>query len=258
MYFTERAKAVPVNLKGDIPIPPFMTKNILIVNHNIDEAKSIRNRLASSTTNAVCAYTIEEALDAFSKMNFCLVVLDAGMSASDDHNLLKVMRESKTMPILVLSSHSDHSERIHAFNAGANAYMGKPYTDDECLAQAHALMRNYIALNPQSELCYTIAFGNDLVIDPETRYVTLQGQELRLTPKEYDLLIWLATNPGKVYSCDQLYDHVWDELAIGNVDAIIKYHIKSLRKKMTASNAEHIKNVWGIGYRFANATELRV
>ena len=168
------------------------------------------------------------------------------------------MRESKTMPILVLSSHSDHSERIHAFNAGANAYMGKPYTDDECLAQAHALMRNYITLNPQSELCYTIAFGNDLVIDPETRYVTLQGQELRLTPKEYDLLFWLATNPGKVYSCDQLYDHVWDELAIGNVDAIIKYHIKSLRKKMTASNAEYIKNVWGIGYRFANATELRV
>ena len=136
--------------------------------------------------------------------------------------------------------------------------MGKPYSDEECLAQAHTLMQLYMDMNPQADLCYTIAFGNDLVIEPETRYVTLQGQELRLTPKEYDLLFWLATNPGKVYSCDQLYDHVWDELAIGNVDAIIKYHIKSLRKKMTASNAEYIKNVWGIGYRFANATELRV
>ena len=83
-----------------------MLKNILIVNHNIDEANGIRSRLASSTTNAVCAYTIEEAMEAFSKMNFCLVVLDASMSASDDHNLLKVMRESKTMPILLLSSHS--------------------------------------------------------------------------------------------------------------------------------------------------------
>lgn len=250
-------KAVPVILKGETKSPTTpMTKNILIINHNIDEANAIRTRLASSTTNAVCAYTIEEALDAFSKMNFCLVVLDASMSASDDHNFLKVMRESKTMPILVLSSHSDYSERIHAFDAGANAYMGKPYTDEECLAQAHALMRNYIALNPQADLCYTLAFGNDLVIEPDTRYVTLQGQELRLTPKEYDLLFWLASNPGKVYSCGQLYDHVWDEFAIGNVDEVVKYHIKSLRKKLTVSNAEYIKNVWGIGYRFANAAEL--
>lgn len=234
-----------------------MLKNVLIVNHNIDEANGIRSRLASSTTNAVCAYTIEEAKDAFSKMNFCLVVLDASMSASDDHNLLKIMRESKTMPILVLSSHSDHSERIHAFNAGANAYMGKPYTDEECLAQAHALMRNYISLNPQTDLCYTLAFGNELIIEPETRFVSLQGQELKLTRKEYDILFWLASNPGRVYNCEQLYDHVWDELAVGDVKQVVQYHIKSLRKKLTVSEAEYIKNVWGVGYRFANAIELR-
>ena len=196
-------------------------------------------------------------MEAFSKMNFCLVVLDASMSASDDHNLLKIMRESKTMPILVLSSHSDHSERIHAFNAGANAYMGKPYTDEECLAQAHALMRNYISLNPQTNLCYTLAFGNELIIEPETRFVSLQGQELKLTRKEYDILFWLASNPGRVYNCEQLYDHVWDELAVGDVKQVVQYHIKSLRKKLTVSEAEYIKNVWGVGYRFANAIELR-
>ena len=235
-----------------------MTKNILIVNHNVNEAICIKERLDSPTTTVMCAHTIGEALAAFGKMEFCLVILDADMSASDDHNLLKAMRNSHTMPILVLSSHANSAEKIHAFNAGAHAYMGMPYTDEECLAQAHALMQLYVNVHPENKLCYTLAFGNDLVIDPETRYVTLQGQEIRLTPKEYDLLFWLATNPGKVYSCDQLYDHVWDELAIGNVDAIIKYHIKSLRKKMTASNAEYIKNVWGIGYRFANATELRV
>ena len=73
-------------------------------------------------------------------MKFYLVIHDAAMSASDDHNILKAMREAKTMPILVLSFHADHSERIHAFNAGAHAYMGKPYTDEECLAQAHMLL----------------------------------------------------------------------------------------------------------------------
>ena len=234
-----------------------MTKSILIVNHNIDEAKNIRDSLASPTTKAVCAHTIEEALEAFKCNNFCLVVLDSALSASDDHNILKAMRAAKTMPILVLSSHADHTERIHAFKAGAHAYMGKPYTDEECLAQAHTLMQFYIDMNPQSEICYTLAFGKDLIIEPETRQVMLQGSELRLTRKEYDLLFWLASNPGKVYSCGQLYDHVWDDQAAYNVDEVVKYHIKSLRKKLTVSNAEYIKNVWGIGYRFASATELR-
>ena len=234
-----------------------MPKNILIVNHNIDEANEIKERISSPVTTAICVTTIDEALDAFSKMNFCLVVLDAAISASDDHKILKAMRAAKTMPILVLSSHADSTEKIHAFNAGAHAYMGKPYTDEECLAQAHTLMQLYMDMHPESDLCYTLAFGNDLVIEPETRYVTLQGQELKLTRKEYDLLFWLATNPGKVYSYNQLYDHVWDELAVGDVTQVVKYHIKSLRKKMTSSEAEYIKNVWGVGYRFANATELK-
>ena len=234
-----------------------MLTNILVVNHDVDEANGIKKRLASPTTTVVCAYTLKEALDAFSKTKFCLVILDAAMSASDDHNILKAMREAKTMPILVLSSHSDHSERIHAFNAGAHAYMGKPYTDEECLAQAHTLLRLYRDMNPQSELCYTLAFGKDLIISPDTRSVTLQGAELKLTRKEYDLLFWLASNPGKVYSYSQLYDHVWDEFSVANVEEVVKYHIKSIRKKMTASDAEYIKNVWGIGYRFANESELK-
>ena len=118
-----------------------MTNNILIVNSDIEEATSIKNRIASSSTNAICAHTIGDALSSLMKMEFCLVILDAAMSASDDHNLLKAMRNSHTMPILVLSSHADSAEKIHAFNAGANAYMGKPYSDEECLAQA--LLRSH-------------------------------------------------------------------------------------------------------------------
>ena len=235
-----------------------MTKNVLIVNENLDEANIIRSGIASTNTNAICVRTIREALIAFSTMDFCLVILDAAMSASDDHKILKAMRTSKTMPILVLSSHADHTERIHAFNAGAHAYMGKPYTDEECLAQAHTLMQLYIDTHPKSELCYTLAFGNDLIIEPDRRRVRLQGRDLRLTKKEYDLLFWLASNPGKVFSCDQLYDHVWDDFAIGNVEEVIKYHIKSLRKKLTTSSAEYIKNVWGVGYKFSNDIETRI
>lgn len=233
-----------------------MITNILIVNQNIDEAKSIKTRLASSDTNAVCAYSVEEALEAFSKSEFSLVILDSAISASDDYNILKAMRAARTMPILVLSSHADHSERIHAFQAGAHAYMGKPYTEEECLAQAHTLMQLYIDMNPQkNDLCYTLAFGKDLIIEPDTHRVLLQGRELKLTRKEYDLLFWLASNPGKVYTCGQLYDHVWDDQSAFNVEEVVKYHLKSLRKKLTTSNAEYIKNVWGIGYRFDKVAE---
>ena len=227
-----------------------MTKSILIVNHNIDEALNIRKSLASPTTNAVCAHTIEEALEAFKCNNFCLVVLDSALSASDDHNILKAMRAAKTMPILVLSSHADHTERIHAFNAGAHAYMGKPYTDEECLAQAHTLMQLYVDMLPESKLCYTLAFGNDLVINPEIRMVYLHGKELKMTRKEFDLLFWLASNPGKVYTRDQLYDRVWTESSSFNVDEIVKAHIKTLRSKLSEADTEYIKNVWGVGYQF--------
>ena len=231
-----------------------MTKNILIVNHDIYEANSIKLRLDSPTTTVICAHTIGDALSSFGKMEFCLVILDADMSASDDHNLLKAMRNSHTMPILVLSSHADSAEKIHAFNAGAHAYMGKPYTDEECLAQAHALMQLYVNMHPENKLCYTLAFGNDLVIDPTMRKVHLRGKELKMTRKEFDLLFWLASNPGKVFSRDQLYDRVWDDNSSYNVDDIVKAHIKTLRSKLSTSEIEYIQNVWGVGYQFQAIT----
>ena len=231
-----------------------MTKNVLIVNPDVEEALNIKNRVTSPITYAVCAHTIDEALSAFRTMEFCLVILDAAMSAADDHNLLKAMRTSQTAPILLLSSNATSEEKIHAFNAGAHAYMGKPYTDEECLAQAHALMQLYIDMNPQSKLCYTLAFGNDLVIDPTMRKVHLGGKELKMTRKEFDLLFWLASHPGKVYSRDQLYDYVWSDNSSFNVDDIVKAHIKTLRSKLSTSEIEYIHNVWGVGYQFKAIT----
>ena len=128
--------------------------------------------------------------------------------------------------------------------------MGKPYTDEECLAQAHTLMQLYVDMLPESKLCYTLAFGNDLVINPEIRMVYLHGKELKMTRKEFDLLFWLASNPGKVFTRDQLYDRVWTESSSFNVDEIVKAHIKTLRSKLSEADTEYIKNVWGVGYQF--------
>ena len=232
-----------------------MKKNVLIINHDSNEAENIKLGLSESVSDVICVTTMQDALKYFIKTNFSLVILDAHMSEADDHKFLKAMRNAKSTPILVLSSKTDHSHRIHALQAGAHAYMGKPYTYEECMAQAHSLMQLYSDVAPEGNLCYTLAFGNDLIIDPLTRQVFVHGKELKFTRKEFDLLFRLASNPGKVFTREQLYDHIWDDQAAYNVDDVVKHHIKTLRKKLTASNAEYIKNVWGVGYRFEHDAE---
>ena len=136
--------------------------------------------------------------------------------------------------------------------------MCKPYSAEECLAQAHALMQLYMERHPENdEICYTLAFGKDLVIEPETRKVTLNGKQLKMTKKEFDLFLCFASNAGRVFSCDQLYDQVWDDQSASNVEEVVKYHIKSLWKKLMTSDVEYIKNVCGIGYRFEKCVAQR-
>ena len=231
-----------------------MKKNVLIINHDVDEAECIKKRLTSTVSEVICVTTMEDALKHFIKTDFSLIILDAYMSAADDHQFLKAMRNARTMPILVLSSQADHEHRIHALNAGANAYMGKPYTTDECLAQAHSLMRlsENLYASSNGNQCYTLVCGNDLVIDPTKRQVFLKGKELAFTRKEFDLLLCLASHPGRVFSREQLYDYVWDDRIVYNVDSVVKTHISSMRQKMADADVEYIKNVWGIGYKFHN------
>ena len=227
-----------------------MKKNVLIINHDQHEADEIKGRLLSSVSEVICVTSMQDAMKYFIKIEFALIILDAHMSAEDDHKFLKLMRDTRSMPILVLSSQTDYEHRIHTLNAGANAYMGKPYTADECLAQAHSLMRLSESITPDEKLCYTLVCGNDLIIDPVTRQAFLKGKELAFTKKEFDILLCLASHPGRVFTKDQLYDYAWDDKIVYNVESVIKTHISSLRQKMSEADIEYIRNVWGIGYRF--------
>ena len=229
-----------------------MNKSILIINANMAAAQTIKHNLTSPNTEILCVSSMAEALQTFIKTEFCLIILDAGISAEDDHKLLKAMRKARTTPILILSSQSCHVERLKVFRAGAHAYIGEPYSLEECLAQAQSLMELYCDLKPQQEICYTLAFGKDLIIDPAARKVFLKGNDLRLTKKEFDLLFCLASNPGQVFSREQLYDHVWEEYSAHNVDEVVKAQIKLLRQKLSDTGRDYIKNVWGVGYRFQN------
>lgn len=232
-----------------------MHKAILIINTNLEMMESIKRNLISSDTEIVCVSTMQEALQAFIRMEFCLIILDAGISAEDDHQLLKAMRKARMTPILILSSQSCHVERLKVFQAGAHAYIGEPYSLEECLAQAQSLMKLYCELKPQRDICYTLAFGKNLLIDPLARKVLLNGQDLQLTRKEFDLLFCLASNPGQVFSREQLYNQVWDEHSAYNIDDVVKSQIRLLRQKLSITGKEYIKNVWGVGYQFQNGSD---
>ena len=229
-----------------------MKKAILIINANLEAARAIERNLDSLNTEIVCVASMDDALQAFFKTDFCLIILDASISAADDHQLLKAMGKVRTTPILILSSQSCHIERLKVFQAGAHAYIGHPYSLEECLAQAQALMQLYCDLKPQKEVCYTLAFGKDLIIDPLTRQAILNGKNLQFTRKEFDLLFCLASNPGQVFSREQLYNQVWDEHSAYNVDDVVKSQIRLLRQKLSTTGKDYIKNVWGVGYRFHN------
>lgn len=226
-----------------------MKKNIMIINADCEAVQIVKDNLACPSTNILCVSSMHEALLSFMDKEFCLVILDACISAEDDHKLLKAMRKARTTPILILSSQSCHVERLRVLQAGAHAYIGHPYSMEECLAQAQALMQLYCELKPQQEVCYTLAIGKELVVDPLSRQALLNGKDLRLTRKEFDLLFCLASNPGQVFSREQLYNHVWEEHSAYNVDEVVKAQIKTLRQKLSMTGNEYIKNVWGIGYR---------
>ena len=201
-----------------------MKKKIMVINTDEGIAQEIKKSLISQDTNVLCVSSMYEALPLLMEQEFCLIILDAKISAEDDYNLLKVLRKIRTMPILILSSKGSNTERLQVLKAGAHAYIGKPYSLEECLAQAQSLMQLYCELKPQRDICYTLVFGKNLIIDPLARQV--------------------------IFSRKQLYNHVWDEHSAYNVDEVVKAQIKLLRQKLSSTGKEYIQNVWGVGYRF--------
>lgn len=231
-----------------------MNKKILIINDKADDMVELKAQLKDSDTSICCAMSVNEALKQISQTEFTLVILDAELSAAGGHQILNAMKRTTTTPILVLSGQTDHTHRLATLKAGAHAYMGKPYTLDECLAQAQSLMQLYLDTKPQSAIYFTLVFAKGLTIDTVRQKAFLMEKELQLTRKEYKLLVYLASDPGRVFSREQIYAKVWDELVTHDVDNPVKNVIKTLRQKLSPADIDYIKNVWGVGYRFDDET----
>ena len=225
-------------------------KCVLIIDNDMDTYQELRSILEDEETAVYYAPSPDEALSIFVKWNFCLVIMDTQLPEYNDCEVLRVMRQTKAIPILVLSAKVDTAKRTEILQAGANVYLEKPYDLNEVLAQARSLIALCTTSIPLENQHYTIAFGTELIIGPTYWRVTLNGQLIELTHKEFSLLYCLASHREQVLSKEQLYHHVWKDDSEINLDATIKSHISTLRQKLSLQGKNYIENVRGVGYRF--------
>lgn len=226
-------------------------RRILVINDDLEICKKIKYSLKNDGTDVYYATSVDDALNCFARYPYQLVIMDTRFAEINGIKLVERMRQAKPIPILVLSSGHEKSEHKEALEAGADMVMEQDGVDLEMLlAHAEALMRRYTVLGSNTNQTYTLVFGQDLMIDPDRREVTLQGQRLELTRKQFDMLFYLASNAGNVLRREQIYEHIWPDDNTYGVDDVVKFHIKTLRKKLHAQGGNFIETIWGIGYRF--------
>ncbi|MBQ9840330.1 MAG: response regulator transcription factor [Erysipelotrichaceae bacterium] len=226
-----------------------ISMNILVVDDDKEIVESISLFLMGESYNVLKAYNGLEALELLNEKEIHLMILDIMMPKLDGIKTLMKLRESKNIPVILLSAKSEDADKILGLSIGADDYITKPFNPSELVARVKSHLRRYTMLGSlvttQSEI--TI---EGLTIDTDKKIVKVDGEIARLTPLEYKILELLVKNRGRVFSLDDIYKYVWnEEIAIG--DKSIAVHIRHIREKIEINPKEprYLKNVWGIGYK---------
>ncbi len=233
-------------------------KNVLVVEDN----KTISDLLEIHLTDLECKVTkIEDGLVALDKAlneKFDLIVLDIMLPSLDGIEICKEIRkENNYTPILMLTSKSEEIDKVIGLEMGADDYLTKPFSIREFIARVKAIFRRVNAMAQENTNNGILSF-NGLVIEPNKRKVTVNNKVIKLTAKEFDLLFLLASNPGKIYSREQLLNIIWGYQYQG-YDHTVNSHINRLRGKLEddLSQPKYIITSWGVGYKF-NDNEIIV
>lgn len=235
-----------------------MARKVLVVEDSPDIAHLVKLHLADIQCDAEIATTGEEALARFQPEKYDLVVLDLMLPGNMDG--LQVCRQLRAqpgyVPILMLTARSAELDRVLGLEMGADDYLTKPFSIPELQARIKALLRRTDALSKNHDTSNTDERieVDGLVIDVERRQVTLTGEPVNLTAKEFDLLLHFARHPGRVYTRMQLLDQVWGYSHEG-YEHTVNSHINRLRGKIEADPAQphYVLTVWGVGYKFTEA-----
>lgn len=223
--------------------------NILIVDDDREIVESISIFLSGEGYKILKAYNGIDALDILSQNEVHLMVLDIMMPELDGIKTLMKLRESKNIPVILLSAKSEDNDKIFGLTAGADDYVTKPFNPSELVARVKSQIRRYTTLGSIENKAGEIVIKG-LVINTDEKTVTVDGEEVRLTPIEYKILELLTKNKGKVFSADEIYKRVWrEETVVG--DNTIAVHVRHIREKIEINpkDPKYLKVVWGIGYK---------
>lgn len=227
-----------------------MGKKVLVVDDEKLIVKGIRFSLMQDSLEVDCAYDGEEALNMAKEKEYDLILLDVMLPKMDGFEVCQQIREFSDVPIIMLTAKGDDMDKILGLDNGADDYITKPFNILEVKARIKAIMRRG-RKKEEKEVNGNVIEKNGMKIDRESRRVFIEGQEVNLTAKEFDLLELLAMNPDKVYSREQLLNLVWGYEYPGDARTV-DVHIRRLREKIEKlpSNPKYVFTKWGVGYYF--------
>ena len=225
--------------------------NILVCDDDKEIVEAIEIYLTQEGYHVLKAYDGEEALKVLKQENVDLLVIDVMMPRLDGIRATLKIREENSLPIIILSAKSEDADKILGLNVGADDYVTKPFNPLELVARVKSQIRRYTKLGSTvmdtKKSIYTVG---GLTIDDDLKEVTVDGETVKLTPIEYNILLLLVKNQGKVFCIDQIYENIWNEDAIG-ADNTVAVHIRHIREKIEINPKEprYLKVVWGVGYK---------
>lgn len=224
---------------------------ILVCDDDKDIVEAIDIYLTQEGYEVLKAYDGDEAIKVLKRNEVDLLIMDVMMPRLDGIRATLKIRENMSLPIIILSAKSEDADKILGLNIGADDYITKPFNPLELVARVKSQLRRYTQLGSTARSDNQSEFRTGgLVIRDDLKEVTVDGEKVKLTPIEYNILLLLVKNQEKVFSINQIYENIWNEEAIG-ADNTVAVHIRHIREKIEINPKEprYLKVVWGVGYK---------
>jgi len=219
---------------------------VLVIDDDVNICEVIRLYMEKECFQVLSVYNGRKAIEEFSQFAPNIVILDIMLPGADGWQVCREIRKVSNIPIIMLTAKGETFDKVLGLELGADDYIVKPFEPKELVARVKAVLRRYERRELDTE---EVVFPN-LVINKSTYTVKINGKDMELPPKELELLFFLASNPNKVFTREQLLEHVWGFDFYGD-SRTVDVHIKRLREKLNAPNASwQLKTVWGVGYKF--------
>lgn len=229
-----------------------MQANVLVVDDDIELCQLIKKCLEKEGISADLAHKGTYGLRQAFEKQYQLIVLDVMLPEMNGFDIVTELRKTSSVPVLMLTAKDSEVDKVSGLRLGADDYLTKPFNINEFIARVHSLIRRYTTLNNSSKAIEEPLYFKGLIINASKRIIIVNGDEVSLTGKEFDLLYFLALHKGQVFTKKQLYSNVWkDEYAFD--DSNLMSFISKLRRKLEPdiNNPTYIQTVWGVGYRFS-------